>query len=236
MSEPSNDFAPGVLTGNEVKEVFALAKAKGFALPAANCIGSNSMNAVMETAAKLNSPVIIQFSNSGGAFIAGKAIGVDKHQAAVLGSIAGAQHVHGLAAAYGARVILHTDHCAKKLLPWVDGLLDAGEAHFAATGKPLFSSHMLDLSEEPIEENVEICEALPRADVDDRHDARDRARHHRWRGGRRRQLRHRRERPVHQARGGRATCTRSCRRSATGSRSPPRSATCTACTSRATSS
>lgn len=156
MSEPRNDFAPGVLTGNEVKEVFALAKAQGFALPAANCIGSNSINAVMETAAKLNSPVIIQFSNSGGAFIAGKSIGVDKHRAAVLGSIAGAQHVHGLAAAYGARVILHTDHCAKKLLPWVDGLLDAGEAHFAATGKPLFSSHMLDLSEEPIEENVEI--------------------------------------------------------------------------------
>jgi fructose-bisphosphate aldolase, class II len=99
--------------------------------------------------------VIIQFSNSGGAFIAGKSIGVDKHRASALGSIAGAQHVHGLAEAYGARVILHTDHCAKKLLPWVDGLLDAGEAHFAATGKPLFSSHMLDLSEEPIEENVE---------------------------------------------------------------------------------
>ncbi len=156
MTEPRNDFAPGVITGSEVQEVFALAKARGFALPAANCIGSNSMNAAMETAAALNSPVIIQFSNSGGAFVAGKAIGVGSHQASVLGSLAGADHVNRLAAAYGARVILHTDHCAKKLLPWVDGLLEAGEAHYAATGKPLFSSHMLDLSEEPLEENVEI--------------------------------------------------------------------------------
>jgi fructose-bisphosphate aldolase, class II len=156
MTELRDDFPAGVLTGDDVQAVFALAKANGFALPAANCIGTNSMNAVMETAAKLNSPVIIQFSNSGGAFVAGKAIGVDKHQASVLGSIAGARHVHTLAAAYGARVILHTDHCAKKLLPWVDGLLDAGEEHFRATGTPLFSSHMLDLSEEPIEENVEI--------------------------------------------------------------------------------
>ena len=157
MSEPRNDFAPGVITGSEVQEVFALAKAKGFALPAANCIGSNSMNAVMEAAATLNSPVIIQFSNSGGAFVAGKGIGVESHRASVLGSLAGADHVNRLAEHYGARVILHTDHCAKKLLPWVDGLLDAGEAHFEATGKPLFSSHMLDLSEEPLEENVEIC-------------------------------------------------------------------------------
>ena len=157
MSEPRNDFAPGVITGSEVQEVFALAKAKGFALPAANCIGSNSMNGVMQAAAELNSPVIIQFSNSGGAFIAGKSIGVESHRASVLGSLAGADHVNRLAEHYGARVILHTDHCAKKLLPWVDGLLDAGEEHFEATGKPLFSSHMLDLSEEPLEENVEIC-------------------------------------------------------------------------------
>jgi fructose-bisphosphate aldolase class II len=157
MTEPRNDFAAGVLTGAEVQEVFALAKAKGFALPAANCIGSNSMNAVMETAAKLNSPVIIQFSNSGGAFVAGKGIGVESHRASVLGSLAGADHVNRLAEHYGARVILHTDHCAKKLLPWVDGLLDEGERHFAETGKPLFSSHMLDLSEEPLEENVETC-------------------------------------------------------------------------------
>ncbi|MDJ0771106.1 MAG: class II fructose-bisphosphate aldolase [Ilumatobacter sp.] len=157
MTEPRNDFAPGVITGPEVKEVFALAKAKGFALPAANCIGSNSMNAVMETAARLNSPVIIQFSNSGGAFVAGKGIGVDSHRASVLGSLAGADHVNRLAESYGARVILHTDHCAKKLLPWVDGLIEAGEAHHAATGRPLFSSHMLDLSEEPLEDNVETC-------------------------------------------------------------------------------
>ena len=157
MSEPRNDFAPGVITGSEVQEVFALAKANGFALPAANCIGSNSMNAVMETAAELNSPVIIQFSNSGGAFVAGKGIGVESHRASVLGSLAGADHVNRLAEHYGARVILHTDHCAKKLLPWVDGLLDEGERHHAATGKPLFSSHMLDLSEQPMEENVEIC-------------------------------------------------------------------------------
>jgi len=159
MNDIRNDFAPGVITGPEVKQVFALAKAGGFALPAANCIGSNSMNAVMETAAKLNSPVIIQFSNSGGAFVAGKGIansGVDSHRASVLGSLAGADHVNRLATEYGARVILHTDHCAKKLLPWVDGLLEAGEQHFWSTGKPLFSSHMLDLSEEPLEENVEI--------------------------------------------------------------------------------
>jgi len=157
MTELRNDFAPGVITGAEVQEVFALAKANGFALPAANCTGSNTMNGVMQAAAELDSPVIIQFSNSGGAFIAGKGIGVDSHRASVLGSLAGADHVNRLAAAYGARVILHTDHCAKKLLPWVDGLLDAGEEHYRATGKPLFSSHMLDLSEEPLEENVETC-------------------------------------------------------------------------------
>ncbi len=157
MTEPRNDFAPGVITGSEVQEVFALAKAKGFALPAANCIGSNSMNGVMQAAAELNSPVIIQFSNSGGAFVAGKGLPVESHRQSVLGSLAGADHVNRLAEHYGARVILHTDHCAKKLLPWVDGLLDAGEEHYRATGKPLFSSHMLDLSEEPLEENVEIC-------------------------------------------------------------------------------
>jgi fructose-bisphosphate aldolase, class II len=151
-----NDFAPGVITGQAVKEVFALAKAKGFAIPAVNCVGSNSMNAAMETAAALNSPVIIQFSNSGAAFVAGKALPVDANKASMYGSLAGADHVNRLAEAYGARVILHTDHCAKKLLPWIDGLLDAGEAHFKTTGKPLFSSHMLDLSEESIEENVEI--------------------------------------------------------------------------------
>ncbi len=156
MTEATNDFAPGVITGDGVQQINALAKAEGFALPAANCIGSNSMNSVMETAAALNAPVIIQFSNSGGAFVAGKGLPVESLRASVLGSLAGADHVNRLAEHYGARVILHTDHCAKKLLPWIDGLLDAGEAHYEATGKPLFSSHMLDLSEESLEENVEI--------------------------------------------------------------------------------
>ncbi|PIE31639.1 MAG: class II fructose-bisphosphate aldolase [Ilumatobacter coccineus] len=152
-----NDFAPGVITGSEVQEVFALAKANQFALPAANCIGSNSMNSVMQAAAEVNAPVIIQYSNSGGAFVGGKGLPVSSIRASVLGSLAGADHVNRLAKHYGARVILHTDHCAKKLLPWIDGLLDAGEEHYEATGKPLFSSHMLDLSEEPLEQNVEIC-------------------------------------------------------------------------------
>jgi fructose-bisphosphate aldolase, class II len=150
-------FPPGVLTGTAVSDVFAFAKQQGFALPAANCTGSNTMNGVMEAAAALNSPVIIQFSHSGSAFIAGKGIAVKGDQPSILGSIAGARHVHELAAAYGARVLLHTDHCSKDKLGWVDGVLTAGEEHFAATGQPLFSSHMLDLSEQSIEENVDIC-------------------------------------------------------------------------------
>ena len=152
-----NDFPAGVLTGDSVSQVFALAKAEQFALPAANCIGTNSMNAVMETAAKVNSPVIIQFSSSGSAFVAGKGVGVSSDEASILGSVAGAKHVRTLAEAYGARVILHTDHCPKKNLGWISGLLDVGEQHFEQTGEPLFSSHMLDLSEEPMEENVDIC-------------------------------------------------------------------------------
>jgi fructose-bisphosphate aldolase, class II len=153
----SDQFPAGVLTGDAVSELFALAKAKQFALPAANCTGSNTINPVMETAAKVNAPVIIQFSHGGGAFVAGKGIGVKGDAASIAGSIAGAQHVHTLAATYGARVILHTDHCAKDKLGWIDGLLSAGEDHFKAHGKPLYSSHMLDLSEEPIEENLDIC-------------------------------------------------------------------------------
>jgi fructose-bisphosphate aldolase class II len=112
----------------------------------------------METAAKLNAPVIIQFSNGGGQFFAGKGLQNTTEQAAILGCISGARHVHTLAEAYGATVILHTDHCAKNLLPWIDGLLDAGEAFYKETGKPLFSSHMIDLSEEPLAENLEICQ------------------------------------------------------------------------------
>ncbi|WP_452222604.1 class II fructose-bisphosphate aldolase [Lacinutrix chionoecetis] len=153
----SHQIKPGVATGKEVQAIFKLAKEKGFALPAVNVIGSNSINGVLETAAALNAPVIIQFSNGGGAFNAGKGLSNENQKAAIVGSIAGAKHVHLMAEAYGVPVILHTDHCAKKLLPWIDGLLDASEKHFAETGKSLYSSHMIDLSEEPLEENIEIC-------------------------------------------------------------------------------
>jgi fructose-bisphosphate aldolase class II len=153
----THNIKPGVATGDEVQEIFKYAKKKGFALPAVNVIGSDTINGVLETASTLNSPVIIQFSNGGAQFNAGKGLSNEGQQAAVLGAVAGAKHVHQLAEAYGATVILHTDHCAKKLLPWLDGLLDASEKHFAQTGKPLYSSHMIDLSEEPIEENIEIC-------------------------------------------------------------------------------
>ena len=148
---------PGVASGDEVQEIFQYAKKHSFALPAVNVIGSDSINAVMETAAGLRAPVIIQFSNGGAQFNAGKGLSNEGQQAAILGSIAGAKHVHQLAEAYGATVILHTDHCAKKLLPWIDGLLDASEAYYNEHGKPLFSSHMIDLSEEPLEENIALC-------------------------------------------------------------------------------
>jgi len=147
----------GVATGDDVQKIFKYAKEKGFALPAVNVTGSCTINAVLETAAKVNSPVIIQFSNGGAHFNAGKGLSNKDEKAAIAGAIAGAKHIHELAEAYGAVVILHTDHCAKPLLPWIDGLLDAGEKFFKETGKPLYSSHMLDLSEEPITENIEIC-------------------------------------------------------------------------------
>ena len=153
----SHNIKPGVATGKEVQEIFKYAKQKGFALPAVNVVGSNTVNAVMETAADINSPVIIQFSNGGSQFNAGKGLSNENQKAAIAGGIAGALHVHQLAKEYGATVILHTDHCAKKLLPWIDGLLDAGEKFFKEHGKPLYSSHMIDLSEEPLEENIEIC-------------------------------------------------------------------------------
>lgn len=153
----SHQIKPGVATGREVQTIFKLAKEKGFALPAVNVIGSNSINGVLETARDLNAPVIIQFSNGGAQFNAGKGLSNENQKAAIAGSIAGAKHVHLMAEAYGVPVILHTDHCAKKLLPWIDGLMDANEKHFAETGKSLYSSHMIDLSEEPIEENIEIC-------------------------------------------------------------------------------
>lgn len=152
----SRIFPAGVATGQLVTDIFQYAKENKFALPAVNVIGSSNVNAVMETAAKLNSPVIIQFSNGGAAFNAGKGLNNDGQKAAILGSIAGAKHIHTLAEAYGATVILHTDHCAKKLLPWIDGLLDASEEYYKQNGKSLYSSHMLDLSEESLEENLEI--------------------------------------------------------------------------------
>ena len=153
----SHNIKSGVATGEEVQAIFKLAKEKAFALPAVNVVGSNTINAVLETAKDLNAPVIIQFSNGGAQFNAGKGLSNENQKAAIAGGVAGAKHIHLLAEAYGVPVILHTDHCAKKLLPWIDGLLDASEEHFAATGKPLYSSHMIDLSEEPIEENIEIC-------------------------------------------------------------------------------
>ncbi len=155
----SNLIKPGVATGDEVQAIFKLAKEKGFALPAVNVTSTSTVNGVMETAAKLNAPVIIQFSNGGAHYFAGKGLKNTNEQAAILGGISGAKHVHELAKAYGATVILHTDHCAKKLLPWIDGLLTAGEEFFAQTGKPLYSSHMIDLSEESLEENMEICKS-----------------------------------------------------------------------------
>lgn len=153
----AHNIKPGVATGDQVQEIFAYAKEKGFALPAVNVTGSSTINGVLETAAKLKAPVIIQFSNGGAAFNAGKGLSNAGEKASIAGAIAGAKHIHALAEAYGATVILHTDHCAKKLLPWIDGLLEASEKHFAETGKPLYSSHMLDLSEESMEENIDIC-------------------------------------------------------------------------------
>lgn len=158
MSKIFDFVKPGVVTGDDVQKIFQVAKENKFALPAVNCVGTDSINAVLEAAAKVKAPVIVQFSNGGAAFIAGKGFKTDKPQgAAIFGAIAGAHHVHLMAEQYGVPVILHTDHCAKKLLPWIDGLLDAGEEHFKKTGKPLFSSHMIDLSEESLEENIEIC-------------------------------------------------------------------------------
>ena len=140
-----------------MQKIFANAKDNKYAIPAVNVVGTDSINAVLEAAKNVNSPVIIQFSNGGGSFYAGKGLSNDNQQSAIAGSVSGALHVHKLAELYGIPVILHTDHAAKKLLPWIDGLLDAGEKYFEQNGKPLFSSHMLDLSEEPLEENIEIC-------------------------------------------------------------------------------
>jgi fructose-bisphosphate aldolase class II len=148
---------PGIVLGDDVQKVFAIAKENKFAIPAVNVVGTNSVNAVMEAAKAVNSPVIIQYSNGGSAFWAGKGISNDNQQAAIIGGTIGALHVQTLAGLYGIPVILHTDHAARKLLPWIDGLLDASEKHFEQYGKPLYSSHMIDLSVEPLEENLATC-------------------------------------------------------------------------------
>lgn len=156
---------PGVLYGEDVKQLFDYANKNNFAIPAVNVIGTNSVNSVLETARDVNSPVIIQFSNGGAHFFAGKGLTGEGHEGAIAGAISGALHVHNVAEYYGVPVILHTDHAARKLLPWIDALLDAGEEFFEMNDKPLFSSHMLDLSEEPIKENIATCkEYLKRMD------------------------------------------------------------------------
>ena len=149
-------YKAGVLFGEELEALYKDAKENEFAMPAVNVVGTDSVNAVLETAAKVNSPVIIQFSNGGAQFFAGKGMPNDKLQANISGGISGAKHVHEVAKYYGVPVVLHTDHAAKKWLPWIDGLLDAGEIFMKEKGQPLYSSHMLDLSEEPIHENIEI--------------------------------------------------------------------------------
>lgn len=151
-----NHIEPGVVTGKDLQELYRVAKANQFALPAVNVVGTNSINAVLEAAREVNSPVIIQFSNGGALFYAGKTLSNDGQRAAIAGAISGARHIDMLAKAYGVRVVVHTDHAAKKLLPWIDGLLLASEENYKVHGKPLFSSHMLDLSEESLEENIEI--------------------------------------------------------------------------------
>jgi fructose-bisphosphate aldolase, class II len=128
---------PGVVFGDDVKKIFELAKANHFALPAVNVVSTDSVNAVMEAAKVVNSPVIIQFSNGGASFYAGKGLSNDQEKSAIAGAISGALHIHLLAEMYGIPVILHTDHAAKKLLPWIDGLLAKGEEHFKKYGKPL---------------------------------------------------------------------------------------------------
>lgn len=146
----------GVVSGEDYIELVNACKAGGYALAAVNCVGTGSVNAVMEAAAKNNSDVIIQFSNGGAQFYAGQGM-EDSFQAKVLGAVAAAQHVHLLAEHYGICVVLHTDHANRKLVPWVDALIDHSEAHYKATGRPLYTSHMLDLSEEDIDDNLSEC-------------------------------------------------------------------------------
>ena len=150
-------FKRGVISGEELRKVFNDAKENNYALPAVNVTNTSTVNSVLETAAKLNSPVIVQFSSGGCKFFSGKGLSNEDHQSAIAGGISGAMHVHQMAEMYGVTAILHTDHCARKILPWIDGLLDAGEEFYQMHGKPLYSSHMIDLSDEPIEKNIETC-------------------------------------------------------------------------------
>ncbi|MGF1911162.1 class II fructose-bisphosphate aldolase [Vibrio kasasachensis] len=156
MSKIFDFVKPGVISGDDVQKVFEVAKENKFALPAVNVVNTDTINGVLEAAAKVKAPVVVQFSNGGAGFFGGKGLKLEGQEAQILGAVAGAKYVHAIAESYGVPVILHTDHAAKKLLPWIDGLLDAGEEFFAQTGKPLFSSHMIDLSEESLEENIEI--------------------------------------------------------------------------------
>ena len=156
MTQVLDVVKAGVVTGDDVQKVFQVAKDEGFAIPAVNVVGSNSVNAVIEAAAKAKSPIMVQFSSGGAGFYAGKDCPADNPM--VLGAVSGALHVHAMSEAYAVPVILHTDHAARKLLPWIDGMLDAGEAYYEKHGKPLFSSHMIDLSAESLEENITICE------------------------------------------------------------------------------
>ena len=147
----------GVVTGERLDRLYALAREKHFAMPGVNVVGTNSLNAALETAAAVGSPIIIQTSSSGAVFYGGKGLDNSGHRAGIAGAVAAARHVQTMAEVYGVPVVMHSDHAAHKLLGWVDGMLQAGEEHFKQTGRPLFSSHMLDLSEMPLKENIEIC-------------------------------------------------------------------------------
>ncbi len=151
------DIKPGVVTGDDLQKLFSIAKKGQFAMPAVNVVSSSSVNAVLEAAKEMQAPVMVQFSNGGAIFNAGKSLSNENQRAAIKGAVIGAKAIHELAPLYGVHVVLHTDHAAKKLLPWIDGLLEEGEKFYEENGKPLFSSHMLDLSEEPLEENVATC-------------------------------------------------------------------------------
>lgn len=153
----SDKIKPGVVSGDDLKILINIAKENQFAMPAVNVVGTSSVNSVLEASKTVNSPVIIQFSNGGAHFYAGKSLSNENEKAALAGAISGAKHIHQVAGLYGIPVVIHTDHAAKKLLPWIDGLITVGEEHYKKHGKPLFSSHMLDLSEEPLAENIEIC-------------------------------------------------------------------------------